>query len=312
MLPTLLTRGIPAAMFVVGAAISPSGCLPYAPTPPVLAAACQHTLVGSTTGSVASPAVTELSGISASRLVDGVWWVHNDSGDSARVFAIGDDGRDLGEYALAGATAIDWEDIEAGPGPVAGVSYLYVGDIGDDSSSRASIQVYRVPEPTVDPAVGPPPPQTLTGVARLTLVYPDSAHNAEALLVDPTSGAMLVVTKEPSGIAQVFRAPANLAAGTTTTLTQVATVNLGVGGAVTAADVTPNGDVVALRTYLSVRLYRRSGGAPLEHAFASALQCPGSAPTEVQGEALGFTRDGRGYVTASEGAHPAVHRFVAP
>jgi len=33
---------------------------------------------------------------------------------------------------------------------------------------------------------------------------------------------------------------------------------------------------------------------------------------EPQGEALGFTRDGRGYVTLSEGVHPPVHRFVAP
>ena len=26
----------------------------------------------------------------------------------------------------------------------------------------------------------------------------------------------------------------------------------------------------------------------------------------------GFTRDGRGYVTVSEGVHPPLHRFVAP
>jgi hypothetical protein len=32
---------------------------------------------------------------------------------------------------------------------------------------------------------------------------------------------------------------------------------------------------------------------------------------EPQGEAIGFTRDGHGYVTASEGSHPSLHRFMA-
>src|SRR5204863_6202834 len=158
-------------------------------------AACRGDLVASTPGTVASNAVTELSGISAGRLTDGVWWVHNDSGDSARVFAVGTDGRDLGQYALGGASAIDWEDIALGPGPTAGVNYLYVGDIGDNAKTRASIQVYRVAEPVVDTSVTSPPPlQTLTGVAKLTFAYPDGPHDAEALLVDPSSGEMFIVT----------------------------------------------------------------------------------------------------------------------
>jgi hypothetical protein len=109
----------------------------------------------------------------------------------------------------------------------------------------------------------------------------------------------------------VFRAPAGLADGSTTTLTQVATLSLGLFGAVTAADATPAGDVVALRTYFSVVLYPRPNGSPLADAFAQP-SCNGAVASEAQGEALGFTRDGRGYVTASEGAFPPLHDFVAP
>jgi len=157
-----------------------------------------------------------------------------------------------------------------------------------------------------------PPPRTLTGVSTLTFVYPDGPHDAEALLVDPASGELFIVTKElTSGNGQVFCAPANLASGSTTTLEQVATVALGPGGGVTAADVTPAGDVVALRTYFSVVLFGRPAGAPLAQAF-SAQSCMGATATEAQGEALAFTRDGRGYVTASEGSAPALHRFEAP
>ena len=88
---------------------------PGPPKPPVLAAACAHTLVGSAPGILASDAIKETSGIAASRRVDNVWWVHNDSGDTAGVFAINTSGQTLGEYTLSGASAVDWEDMPPGP-----------------------------------------------------------------------------------------------------------------------------------------------------------------------------------------------------
>jgi hypothetical protein len=301
-------------------AVLASACLPPPPpaTPPVLAAACAHTLVGSTPGIVVSDAIKEASGIAASRRVDNVWWVHNDSGDTARVFAIGTTGQTLGEYSLTGASAIDWEDIAAGPGPTAGVSYLYVGDIGGNVTPRSSVQVYRVAEPLVNPASPLLTPQALSDVATLTLNYPDGSHDAEGLFVDPTTRDVFVVTKDLiGGVAGVYRAPAPDAG--TTAMTKVATVSLGGFQGVTGADITPAGDVIALRTYLGVFLYPRASGTSVAQAFSQS-SCTGAAPpvnggwpgSEAQGEALGFTRDGRGYLTLSEGVHPPLHRFVAP
>jgi hypothetical protein len=286
----------------------------------VLDAACNNRLVASTPGALASNDLDETSGIAASRRVDDVWWVHNDSGDSARVFAINGTGATLGEYDLSGATAVDWEDIAAGPGPSAGVSYLYVGDIGDNTKSRAAVQVYRVPEPLVDPGNPAAAPVVLTGVDRLSFVYPDGPHDAEALIVDPTTGELYIITKDLlGGVGQVFRAAANLPEGSTTVLSQVATLSLGPGFGITAADITPAGDVIAVRTYLDVRLYPRDRGMSIAQAFAQP-SCASAAPpfgsassaSEPQGEALGFTRDGRGYMTVSEGLHQSLHRFVAP
>ncbi len=275
-------------------------------------------MVGSVPGILASDAIKEASGIAASRRVNDVWWVHNDSGDTARVFAINTAGQTLGEYALSGATAIDWEDIAAGPGPTAGVSYLYVGDIGDNSASRTSVQVYRVPEPLVNPASPLSTPQTLTDVVTIDLKYPDGAHDAEGLFVDPTTRDVYVVTKDlVGGVAGVYRAPAPVAG--TSTMSKVATVSLGTFQGVTGADITPAGDVIALRTYLGVFLYPRASGSSVAQAFSQS-SCTGAAPPfngswpfgEAQGEALGFTRDGRGYVTVSEGLHATLHRFLAP
>lgn len=312
---------------LLGVAASACGPAPPPPEPPdpptVYAAACRGTLVASSPGSVASNAVTELSGIVASRRNPGVWWVHNDSGDTARVFAIGDDGRDLGTFTLVSATNVDWEDIAVGPGPTPGSTFLYVGDIGDFSvsngSTRASIVVYRVPEPALDAATAVPGDHTLSGVDALTLTYPGGArYDAEALLVDPLTGELYVITKDWSqaGVARVFRAPANLVAGSNTVLTEATSVSLGVLQMVTGADVTPAGDVVALRTDTltgagSVVLFPRPAGGSLADAFAQA-PCDGAVANEAQGEALGFTPDARGYVTAGEGPSPALHRFTAP
>ena len=131
------------------------------------------------------------------------------------------------------------------------------------------------------------------------------------LIVDPSDARLLIVTKDVWGDSQVFAAPGNLASGSTTMLTQVATLHLGFLGLVTAGDITPARDVIALRTYGSVLMYPLGATDTLEWAFLQ-IPCNGAVAPEAQGEALGFTRDGRGYVTASEGVSPALHRFVAP
>src|SRR5688572_15906829 len=77
-------------------------------------------------GTVQSSLITEASGIAVSRQHEGVLWIHNDSGDSNRIFAMTFRGAPLGTFTLSGASAIDWEDIAIGPVPPQG-NYIYVG-----------------------------------------------------------------------------------------------------------------------------------------------------------------------------------------
>ena len=56
--------------------------------------------------------------------------MHNDSGDTARVFAIDRAGTTRAILSLPGVSAIDIEDIAIGPGPDEWRPYLYLGDIG--------------------------------------------------------------------------------------------------------------------------------------------------------------------------------------
>jgi hypothetical protein len=278
------------------------------------AAPCGRFAAATVAGTVAESSLIEISGVVASRAHPGVLWVHNDSGGEPAVTALSDTGADLGTYAVPGATATDWEDIAAGPGPEPGRSYLYVADIGDNGEARDSVQVHRVPEPDDAPDGDD---GRFAEDEVLTLRYPGGPVDAEALLVDPRSGDLVVVGKRATA-APVFAASADaLAGGGDVDLRQVATLDEapaggdppGPLGPVTGGDVSPDGSVVLLRTYLSVAAYARPDGAPIEAAFTST-PCAAPQVSEPQGEALGFLSDGSAYVTISEGPAQPVNRFA--
>jgi hypothetical protein len=299
---------------VVPALLCAAACVPVkAPPPPppppppasLVQAACDGRLGASVSGQVASNALTETSGVAVSRDNAGVLWAHNDSGDSARVFAMTTSGQHLGSFTVGGATAVDWEDMAIGPGPQAGRRYLYLADIGDNDHVRASIVVYRVPELAVSVQQPPGDGQVLAGVEALVLQYPDGAHDAEALAVDPATGDIVIVTKELSGQAGVYVRPAS---SSTTVLSPKDPLQLGFGTLVTGAGVAPDGTAVVLRTYGSVLVFPRPGGATLDAAFRSS-PCTGASAAEPQGESIAVTANGRGYVTISEGSHPPINRF---
>jgi hypothetical protein len=265
-------------------------------------------------GTVVSDELSELSGIVASVEQPGVYYVHNDSGDSARLFAIDEQGRTLAEIVLVGATAVDWEDIALGPGP-GGESFIYVGDIGDNAARvggepRASIDVYRVAEPLIlsDESVQR---LELTAWERLPLVYPDAPHDSEALLLDPERAELLLVTKENDGKSLVFQASALAAADGQQTLglltqIQFSTTDTPGSTLVTSGEMSPQGDAILLRTYTSVFYWPRTGST-ISDAFAHSPRVL-TAPDEQQGEAITFSADGGSYVTVSESEHAAVYR----
>ena len=58
----------------------------------------------------------------------------------------------------------------------------------------------------------------ISGVEMFQLRYPDGAHDAEALFVDPLSHSLVILTKSLTGGAQpAYRVGTDLAAGSTTT-----------------------------------------------------------------------------------------------
>jgi hypothetical protein len=249
-------------------------------------------------GTIADPEITEASGVVQSRKYKNVLWVHNDSGDTARVFAITRKGQTLRQYPLPGATATDWEDIAISSGTAGAPDTLYLGDIGDNAHSRENITVYAIPEPN------PTTDTSVESVQSERLLYPDGAHDAEAMFVDPASRDLYIVTKELSGQSEVFRNQGGVAAGHPT-LQLVATLDLGLGQLVTAGDIAPDGSAIVLRTYTSVFVWSRQPGEAIAAAFGRA-PCRAPAPIERQSEAISIDPNENGYVTTSEGTNPPI------
>ncbi len=256
--------------------------------------------------SVANNAIDEASGLAASALHDGAFYLHNDSGDSPRFFATNCQGDDLGTFSLTGATAVDWEDMARGPcDPAAGgarASCLYFADIGDNSEVRTDYVVYRAFEPT---ALGAGPHQV--PAAKLPFAYPDGSHDAEALLVHPLTGEMAIVTKVERGASGVYVFPTPHTPDVVAVLTKVADVMPPTGSVrFTAGAVHPSAQGIVLRTYTNLFFYAMAQGQTLGAAL-SAPPCDVPVMLELQGESVSFTASGTGYVTISEKTAQQLH-----
>lgn len=285
---------------------------------PTAAELCADAAPADPADTVASPDLVEISGIALSREHDGIIWSHNDSGSQPELFAVGEDGSDLGTFTIEGAEAIDWEDMTIGPGPQEGTDYLYVGDTGDnfDEPQRLEdpIRIYRVPEP----ADRPDGPGTSTATAeRIDIAYADGPRDAETLMADPTNGVLLIVSKQWDGtLAGVYEVPAQVVAAEQAPaepvqLERVADVPETEGVFVTGGEVSPDGSLVALRTYTEVRLFDRASDQTVADALADGADC--TVPVdEPQGEAVAVAASNSGFVTISEGESQPVNWHLLP
>jgi MYXO-CTERM domain-containing protein len=247
-------------------------------------------------GTVTSSSLPEISGIVESRTNSNTLWVHNDSGDPARFFAMSRQGTLLGTFPLASAPSGDWEDIAIGP-KSGGGNYLYLGDIGDNNAVRSFITVHRTDEPLSNTGATIP----VAGYTSLKLQYPGGARDAESLFVDPLSGDMFIITKR-TAIPEIYSVPATAFDIPGQTVTMTALGNL--GGPLrtpTAADISPDGRFILVRRSSSSTgyLYERGTGQSVADALHGA-GIPFTLGAESQGEAIGWAADGTGFYTTSE------------
>jgi hypothetical protein len=259
------------------------------------------------TGRIRVRNLGEVSGLVVSRKNPDVMWVHND-GDEKQVFAVTTAGQ-LVTRVRVEVPLTDVEDIAIGPGPEEGVDYVYVGDIGDNTSSRPDIRLVRFPEPELKAIKDKK--LDASGVEVFRLRYPDGPHDAEALLVDPTTGDVFIVVKEDNR-SRLYRVGEDrLKTDAPIALELVGYLNV---DDVSAGDISPAGDLIILRDEDRGWIWNRPSGSSVGDSFKRAprpvlVRAAGQAQN---GEAVGFAPDGKSYYTVSEGDQEAIVIFPVP
>lgn len=261
---------------------------------------------GVVVGVLSSAALDEVSGIVASRVNPHVLWCHNDKGDSARIFATSDTGQLLGTYAVPIPAMIDFEDIATGPGTESLVTYLYIGDIGDNNAVRPYVTVYRAPEPLVYASYSNAPvARSLTNVTALRCYYPGGPRDAESLLLDPLTTNLYIASKTaPTTMVYCINADAFAHGVCTMTLARTLTAIT----TTTAGDIAVRGDLIFLRSKAEARAWQRAAGERVEDALGRA---PITLPLqdELQGEAIAADAPGNDYFTTSEKVGQPLYRY---
>lgn len=261
--------------------------------------------------------ITEASGIASGIASPGVVYVQNDSGDSARFFALdARTGATLATYTVPGASNVDWEDIAVALDWRA-VPSVWLADIGDNDAKRDEVRVYRVDEPHVDKSH--PGVEATTGPPEVwRLRYPDGPRDAESLAVAP-GGAAYVFSKSIFGATRVYALPPRADPSRVQVLRHVGDIEFRFTGTpggpnalgqltATGAALSRDGTVLAVRTYTDAYIWRVRA-----RNVAAALRTKPvrvALPAQPRGE--GIAVDGTRLLIDSEGSDSQVFAVSLP
>jgi hypothetical protein len=277
-------------------------------------------------GSIASPQLSETSGLAMSRRRDDLLWAINDSGTAPRLHAVGVDGADLGFTTIEGVKALDWEDLASFE--LDGRSYLLIADTGDNMSwhERSELIVVEEPELTGDAlAAG----SVSKPAWRIPFHFEDGPRDCEAVAVD--GGRVLLIAKrtEPPGLYELPLRPNDDADTAAKGTQELVARRIGAVPGIppptrsdvkaarwlgryfampTAFDIGADGRFAVVLTYREAYLYERTPGEP----WAKALGRPPQRidlPALAQGEGIAFARDGRTLFVTSEGLGAPLFRL---
>jgi hypothetical protein len=229
-------------------------------------------------GTIRHFAVSESSGLAASRRFPGVIWTHND-GSSAFLFAMRQNGTYIRAFPVGGAAFVDWEDIA-----IDGSGNLYLADTGANGMERSHVAVHRVREPNPNRVRSVPIEQTWL------LRFPGRRQDCEAIFV--SKGVGYLVTKQRLGRRVAIYSFPLAAREESILLHQIATVD--VPAPVTAADISSDSRRLALLTE----------EGPVVYAINGNVARIGSAPRYFQRFENSFMEGacfvGRGLLVSAE------------
>lgn len=240
-------------------------------------------------GELTDKSLSEVSGIvEASELNH--FWVHNDSGDSSKIYLINSKAQLVKSFELESVHTIDCEDIARIV--LQDVVYLVLGDIGDNLQRRSYVTLYIFPEPrSTDGSIIPK-----SKIRSVHLRYPGKRLDAESLMIDPISKTVYLISKREFRStlyqAHIFddRRKNNY------TLQPVCQLPFTFA---TGGDIRADGLEIIIKNLVDVYFWKRDAGESVPNALnRRPLKIPYRA--EPQGEAICFGLQKEGFYTLSE------------
>jgi len=269
----------------------------------------------------------ELSGMACPTLPAnaGNLWIVSDQPANMLACVSAANASSRGVWTLQGvsiAAPADWEEVATAR--IGGVSYLYVGDFGDNGNARATFNIHRCVEPVITGSDGTIPSGD---IHTIVCAFPGGGSapthkDCEALIVDPDNGDLFIITKREA-IPGVYRLAHQVSYSGTQTLEylgkmwdvpDITTVPLGATACnVVGGTISSDGREIIVKNYdaiyyfarpdKSVSIYTTLTQTPVQVSYVGggSVSPKKSHPqAEPQGEAICFSYDNNDYFTASE------------
>lgn len=237
--------------------------------------------------------INEASGLASSQIYPNIIWTHND-GPTNHLYGIDHSGSCKVDLELENISARDIEDMAIARDETMAKSYIYLADIGDNYSYYHQIKIYRFPEPLLD-GIEIPIRGNIEDIQAMHLRYPNGKRDAEALMIDPLDQNMYIISKREA-FSHLYLAGTFKANQTWHIMEFLVKLPF---RSVVAADISPNGQEVLIKTYKNVYYWKRQHGESISELLSRP---PFELPyiPEPQGEAIAWAADQNGYFTLSE------------
>lgn len=233
----------------------------------------------------------EASGIVASRTIENGIWVQEDGGNQPDLFLINKQAELIKQWRLPFENR-DWEDIAFAVDPINKKNYLYIGEIGDNAAQYEDYAIYRFEEPkTVD--------SDISAFEKFSFKYTGASltkFDAEALIVEPASGDIYIVTKRELNV-NVFKISYPQSTSSINDAVFLGTIRY---PGILGGDISSDGKELILKNQYSIYYWKLKDQEDIFEALSRSRDLSPSYEIEMQGEAIAFDIEQNGFFTLSE------------
>jgi hypothetical protein len=267
-------------------------------------------------GSITENFLNEVSGIAMSRYSEDIFWVLNDSGNSATIYAIRHNGKLAGMINIEGVTNNDWEDIASFE--LEGKPFILIADVGDNFAKRSKCFFFIIEEPDTKKIKGNSP-ITLKPSWSITFTYEDGPRDCESVAVDTVSGKILLLSKRDTPpvlyeLPLTTKTEKNAVAKRVTAIKPLPMKDEGISdfltfsNMTTAMDISTDGRTAVVLTYAGAYLYKKEKDEDWGKVFAGAPTAEIAIPPLRQAESICFGRNDSTIFVTSEQVPAPLYR----